>query len=224
MLRPISLLVYFFLLLADILLIAFNLEAYRITTKPLLMLLLVIYVLYSNAAIPGTYRNLLLAALLFSSVGDDLLLYDGNTLFLPGLGSFLVAHLFYIIFFLKIRYNNPPVPSCKYPYIILNAAVVIAFFMFLLPHTGAFTLPVIIYGLTISVTVQSVIHAFHFSRQKTAFYCIAGAILFMISDSLIAVQKFARPFPGGDILVMLTYGLGQYGLVYGGVKYFKSKG
>ncbi|MDQ0105655.1 putative membrane protein YhhN [Chitinophaga terrae (ex Kim and Jung 2007)] len=224
MLRSSSLLLYFLLLLADILLIAFHAEAYRVATKPLLMLLLVIYALYSNVAIPGAYRSFLLAALLFSSLGDDLLLYDGDRLFLPGLGSFFLAHIAYIVFFLKIRYSNPPVPLCKYPYIFLNAAAAIAFILFLAPYTGSFTWPVILYALAISINVQSTIHAFHFKRQPMAIYCVIGAVLFMISDSLIAFQKFYQPIPGGDMLVMLTYGLAQSGLVYGSVKYFESKG
>ncbi|RFS24064.1 lysoplasmalogenase [Chitinophaga silvatica] len=224
MLRPNSLLVFFFLLLADLVLVALNLNEYRVATKPLLTLLLVIYVLYSRSPVPKGFRNLLLTALLFSSLGDDLLLYDNGSLFLPGLGSFLIAHIFYIIFFLKIRYSNPPTPACKYPFIFLNAAVVILFLLFLMPYLGPFKIPVIIYALTISITVQSVLHSFHFNRQPAGWYCITGAVLFLISDSLIAVGKFYHPFPGSDILVMLTYGLAQFGLVFGSLKYFESKG
>jgi uncharacterized membrane protein YhhN len=221
MLRPKHLIIYFLVLLADILLIALDLDSYRFATKPLLMILLAVYVLYTDVKIPRTYRILLLLALFFSSLGDDLLLLEN--LFLPGLGSFLVAHLMYIFFFLKIRYSNPPVPPCKYHFVFLNAAVVIVFILFLVPYLGSLTIPVIIYSTTISIMVQSVLHAFHFRRQPIAWYCMAGAVLFLISDSLIALGRFYHPLPGGDILVMLTYGLAQWGLIYGSTEYFRVK-
>lgn len=221
MLRPRSLIIYFLVLLADILLIAFDKDSCRYATKPLLVVLLAIYVLYADVKIPRSFRIFLLMALFFSSLGDDLLLF--NNLFLPGLGSFLVAHIMYIIFFLKIRYSNLPVPFCKYPLVFLNAAVVIVFILFLVPYLGSLTIPVMVYALALSITVQSVLHAFHFRRQPAGWYCMAGAVLFLISDSLIAVGKFYHPLPGGDILVMLTYGFAQWGLVYGSTEYFRKR-
>lgn len=221
MLRPIIMIIYFVLLLADVLLIALGKEEYRFCTKPLLMILLAVYVLYADVKMPGSFRAFLLLALFFSSVGDDLLLF--NSLFLPGLGSFFVAHIMYIVFFLKIRYRNLPVPLCRYPYIFLNAAVVIAFILFLLPYLGSLAMPVILYAIVISIMLQSVLHAFHFARQPAGWYCLIGALLFVISDGLIATGKFYHPLPGGDILVMLTYGFAQWALVVGSTAYFRVK-
>jgi len=221
MLRPKHLIVYFLVLLADILLIAFGKEEYRYATKPLLMILLAVYTLYTNIKMPRSFRIFILLALFFSSLGDDLLLFDH--LFLPGLGSFFIAQVMYCIFFLKIRYSNLPVPLCRYPYILLNAAVIILFLLFLLPHLGSLAVPVIAYAITLFFLVQCVLHAFHFSRQPSGWYSLIGAILFTISDALIATGKFYRPLPAGDILVMLTYGFAQWGLVYGGTEYFRVK-
>ncbi|TWF44460.1 putative membrane protein YhhN [Chitinophaga polysaccharea] len=221
MFRTGSFIIYFLVLLVDILFIATDYASLRFLSKPLLMLLLIVYVLYVPVKIPRDYRIPLLLALFFSSIGDDLLLF--SSLFLPGLGSFLLAHVMYIIFFLKIRYSNPPVPSCKYPLIFLHAAIIIFFILYLAPHLGNLAIPVIIYALTISVMVQSVLHAFHFRRQPAAWYCLIGALLFMFSDSLIAVGKFVHPLWGGDILVMLTYGIAQWGLVIGSTEYFAGK-
>lgn len=213
--------IYFLVLLADMLLIAFNKESCRFATKPVLMILLAVYVLYSNAKMPRDYRIFLLLALVFSSLGDDLLLFPN--LFLPGLGGFLLAHVMYIIFFLKIRYSNPPVPLCRYPLILLNAAIVILFILFMAPYLGNLIVPVIVYAFALSITVQSVLHAFHFRRQPAGWYCIIGAVLFLLSDLLIAVGKFYHSFPGGDVIVMLTYGFAQWGLVYGSTEYFRRK-
>ncbi len=221
MFRPKHLIIYFLVLLADILLIAFGREEYRYATKPLLMILLAVYVLYANVKMPRSFRIFLLLALFFSSLGDDLLLFEN--LFLPGLGSFFIAQVMYCIFFLKIRYSNLPVPLCRYPYIFLNAAVIILFILFLLPYLGGLAIPVIAYSITLFFLVQCVLHAFHFRRQPTGWYALVGAMLFVISDAMIAVGKFYHPFPGGDILVMLTYGFAQWGLVYGSTEYFRVK-
>ncbi|MFY0253228.1 lysoplasmalogenase [Chitinophaga sp. 30R24] len=218
MLRTRSLLIYILILLADILLIVLHRADLRYTTKPLLMVPLVVYVLYAKVKMSWPFRLFLLLALFFSSIGDDLLLHDN--LFLPGLASFLFAQIMYLVFFLKIRFSNVPIPSCKYPFIFLNAAAVIVFILFLLPYLGALTLPVVIYAVMLSIMVQSTLHAFHFWRQQAGWYCVAGATLFLASDTLIAIDKFYHPLPGGNIIVMLTYGLAQLGLVYGGISYF----
>ncbi|PSL49075.1 putative membrane protein YhhN [Chitinophaga niastensis] len=221
MLKSKWLILYFVTLLADIIFIALDMDTFRYATKPLLMVILAVYLLGSGVKMPGSSRPLLLLALFFSFGGDVLLLFD--KFFLPGLGSFLLAHVMYIAFFLKIRYSNHPIPLCKYPLVFLNAAVVIVFILFLLPYLGSLAIPVIIYAITISITVQSVLHAFHFRQQPAGWYCIIGAVLFLVSDSLIATGKFYHPLPYGGILVMLTYGIAQWGLVYGSIRYFTER-
>ncbi|CAL1520886.1 lysoplasmalogenase [Chitinophaga sp. MM2321] len=221
MLKSKWLILYFVTLLADLTLIGLQMDAYRYTTKPLLMLILAIYFFQAEITIPKGHRSLMLAALLFSFLGDVLLMFDH--LFLPGLGSFLVAHLFYIAFFLKIRFSGTPRPLCKWGLVILNAAVIIGFILFMFPHLGSMTIPIIIYSIVISITLQSVLHAFRFTIHPAGWYCLAGAILFICSDAMIAIGKFYHPITAGGIWVMLTYGIAQWGLVYGSVRYFQER-
>jgi uncharacterized membrane protein YhhN len=115
------------------------------------------------------------------------------------------------------------VPLCKYPLILLTAAAVILFILFMAPYLGSLTIPVIIYAAVISFMLLSALHAFHFRRQRAGLYCVTGALLFIISDALIATGKFYHSFPGSGILVMLTYGVAQYALVYGGTEYFRER-
>jgi len=194
----------------------------RYITKPLLTVVLGMYVLSESGFIKRSYLPFLLLALLFSFTGDVLLMFDqlNPAYFLGGLGSFWLAHLMYIAFFLKIRYSNPPVPLCKYPWIFLNAAFLIGFIIYLLPSLGDLKIPVIIYAITICITVQSSLHAFHHGWQKAGPYCVSGAVLFLLSDSLIALGKFVAPLPANGVLVMITYGLAQWLLVTGAVMYF----
>nr|WP_295869011.1 lysoplasmalogenase [uncultured Chitinophaga sp.] len=210
---------YFVTLFADLVLISLDMDSLRFATKPLLVPLLAVYFLTAGATVPARQKAWMYSAMLFCLLGDVLLMFDH--LFLPGLGCFLAGHVFYIFFFLTIRYSNPPVPLCKYHWVFLNAAAVIGYVLFLMPYLGSMVIPVIIYSLVISIMLQSVIHAFHYRYQRMAWYCLGGAMLFVLSDSLIALGRFYHPLPAGGQLVMLTYGLAQAGLVYGAVQYYR---
>ncbi|MET6998965.1 lysoplasmalogenase [Chitinophaga defluvii] len=225
MLKSIWLVLYFITLLADLIFVGFDMGAIRFTSKPLLMVLLALYFMSNTGHVRAIYRYLLLAALAFSFGGDVLLMFDGRgmTFFIAGLGSFLLAHMMYILFFLKIRYTNDPRPDCHYFAAFITEAIVIAFIFFMLPYLGDMTIPVIIYAIGISFTLLCALHAFRLQQQTAGWYCILGAILFIISDSLIAVGKFYQPIPLGGVLVMLTYGLAQAGLVYGSTRYLNSR-
>ncbi|WP_143308258.1 lysoplasmalogenase [Chitinophaga vietnamensis] len=220
MLKSRWLTIYAFTLLADLVLVGLRMDSYRYATKPLLTIILAAYVISSAGSMPIVFRRFLLLALLFSLGGDVLLMFEAPACFLYGLGSFLLAHVMYIFFFLKIRYSGSHPPLCRYPLIFLNVIYLLAFLVFMFPMLGSLKIPVIIYAITIFVMVQSVLHAFHFRQEPEGWYCIIGAVLFMLSDTLIATGKFYHPLPANGLLVMLTYGLAQLGLVYGAVKFF----
>lgn len=213
---------YFLVLLTDLIAIAANVDALRYIAKPLLMPLLGAGLLAAiHRLLPAIFRNLLLTALFFSWVGDILLL--GDQYFLPGLGSFLLAHLAYIGFFLKVRYTNYPLPLCKYLLIFLTEAIVLGFLFFMFPYLGKLTVPVIIYAIAISFTLLCAMHAFRFREQPMGWYCIAGAILFICSDAMIALARFYHAFPAAGICIMLTYGLAQWMLINGSTRYLLSR-
>ncbi|WP_298740175.1 lysoplasmalogenase [uncultured Chitinophaga sp.] len=213
---------YFLVLPADLIAIAADAETLRYITKPLLMPLLGAGLLAAIHLLrPAAFRNLLLTALFFSWLGDILLLWDQY--FLPGLGSFLLAHLAYIGFFLKVRYTNYPLPLCKYPLIFLTEALVLAFLFFMFPHLRKLAVPVTIYAIAISFTLLCAMHAFRFKEQTMGWYCIGGAILFICSDAMIAVARFYHSFPAAGICIMLTYGLAQWALINGSTRYLLSR-
>jgi len=213
---------YFTTLAIHLFAIAMHVHMLQSITKVLLMPLLGIYLLGAIYRLrPVIFRNLLLAALFFSWTGDMLLLQD--RLFLPGLGSFLLAHLAYIGFFLKVRYTNHPLPLCKYPFIFLTEIIVLAFLFFMFPYLGSMRVPVIIYAIAISFTLLCAMHAFRLQEQPMGWYCIAGAVLFICSDAAIAVQHFYRSFPAAGVFIMATYGLAQWGLTTGSSRYLNSR-
>ncbi|GAA0532858.1 lysoplasmalogenase [Chitinophaga japonensis] len=213
---------YFAVLAIHLTAIAAGADTTRYLTKPLLIPLLGAYLLTNIHALqPAVFRNLLLTALFFSWAGDVLLLWDRY--FLAGLACFLLAHLAYIGFFLKVRYSNPPRPLCKIPLILLVEAVVLAFLFFIYPYLGGMTVPVVIYAIAISFILLCSLHAFRFREQPMAWFCVGGAILFIGSDAMIALQRFYQSFPTAGIWIMLTYGLAQWAITEGSGRYLISR-
>jgi uncharacterized membrane protein YhhN len=155
--------------------------------------------------------NLILAmALAFSSLGDALLDLDPERLFIKGLLAFLAAHLVYILLFVRNR-ARPLRP--KLWRLALVAAVLIyslLLSLWLAPSLGAMAAPVMIYVCVITVMAVSAILA-RFSKP----WVYTGVILFLISDSILAVDKFKSPVPLRGYLIWTTYYLAQCGIAIG---------
>jgi uncharacterized membrane protein YhhN len=155
--------------------------------------------------------NLILAmALAFCSLGDVLLDLDPPHLFLKGLFAFLVAHFIYILLFVR-NWTRPLRPR---GWQLGMTAVVLTYSMllshWLSPNLGTIAGPVMLYVCAITVMVVA---AFLVKFSKPWVY--SGAILFLLSDSIIAVSKFKTPVFMRDYLVWATYYLGQYGISIG---------
>lgn len=148
-------------------------------------------------------------ALSFSCLGDIFLDLPGN-FFIQGLVSFLVAHFIYILLFVR-NWPRPLRPNGLQ--LALSAAVLISSLLlsnWLSPNLGAMAKPVMVYICAITVMVVSSILA-GFSKP----YVWMGAVLFMISDSMIAAGRFKTPVTLAEYLIWATYYLGQYGIAIG---------
>lgn len=149
-------------------------------------------------------------ALSFSCLGDIFLDLGSSRFFIHGLSSFLVAHLIYIVLFYR-SWKRPLRPSFS-QLILLILILIYSLLManWLSPSLGAFANPVMIYVCVITAMVLSSILA-GFSKP----WIWIGAVLFLISDSIIAAGKFKGGVPFRDILVWSTYYIGQYGIAIG---------
>ena len=166
-------------------------------------------------------RGLLLGALLASLLGDTILMFadKGALFFVLGLIAFLLAHILYILLFVRITPSGKAFDKKKYRIGSLLVAVYLAIFLsYLMPHLGTMLLPVGIYGITISLML---ILAWRYSLSITNpadKMVILGAILFVCSDSILAINKFVNPVNGTSILIMCTYIPAQFLLVSGILK------
>lgn len=183
-------------------------------TKSLLMPLLAVW-FYLRAKHPWQAGERWMAAgLLLSWIGDVLLIKGNEPLFfMTGLGSFLLAQLSYAQGFAKMPGNQPGLLRQNPFWALPILVVAVGMLWWLFPVLGDLKLPVTIYVGAISLMVLS---ALHFGNQQPGrLWLVLGASCFMLSDALLAINKFAAPIPLAGFWIMLTYGIAQYGLVRG---------
>ena len=182
----------------------------RVVTKPLIMITLFGYYFLSS----NRKDRLFLTALFFAFLGDTFLLSDD--LFLFGLGSFLVMQLLYAICFYKQSGLLNTVKTIGIVLVITSTVVVL---MQILPSTGPdLKLPVIVYTSAIALMAVTAIGRNHIPIDQYRLI-LFGVVAFLISDSLLGINKFGGGFELAGLLVMSTYILAQYLIVKGYLRY-----
>lgn len=173
---------------------------YLVKAAPIIILLFIAI----NA--DTTVRIWVMLALLFSAAGDVALSLDGERYFVHGLALFLIAHLWYVVAF------GQTMAFQAASIIPLTFITLFALYLIrkLYPALGGLRIPVLCYiAVIIAMGVAASLHA------PFSWLLIAGAIIFMLSDSSIAIHKFLHPIPGRDFIVMSTYYVAQFLLVMG---------
>lgn len=152
-----------------------------------------------------------MVALVFSLIGDVFLMLPGNY-FIPGLASFLVAHLFYIALF---RQGQAWFPSKK----ALASVLAVGASMYAVIWGGLGD-PILKGAVAAYVCVialmaaQAIGRATASPRDGGASWVALGACIFMVSDSLIAINKFVTPVPLSSLWILATYYVAQMLIVH----------
>ena len=217
---------YWFLLFAVILigeLVGIQLQNKEIQFffKPLIIPALIGYLDSQLLSITKGINKWVLAALLFSLLGDVFLMFEGKNsiFFLLGLSSFLLAHIFYIVFFHQVRLREKVKGN---PLLLVIVVIYYAALITLLsPYLFDMKIPVLVYGIVISFMFMLAMHMLFIKNKPAGQWMMIGALLFVMSDSLLAINKFYMPFEAAGVLIMLTYGLAQLFIVEGTVKYIR---
>jgi uncharacterized membrane protein YhhN len=206
---------YWVLVLIELTVPLFALPWINYFVKPLLMPALIILLL--QGANPIRSKKLVLIGLIFSWLGDVFLLFETKNplFFICGLASFLLTHVCYVIYFLAHRKSSISLLN-KQPIIILLVIVYGAgLFVFLLPYLGVLKIPVLVYAVVICSMLLSAVHVYSKVNVPSNKLYVAGALLFVVSDSLLAVNKFYHPIVLSHTSIMLTYCMAQYFIVSG---------
>lgn len=183
--------------------------------KPIPVLVLAALVLPRE----GRYCRLVVAGLALSAVGD-VFLELGPQRFLPGVGAFFLAHLAYIAAFLSAEKRLRPLAAL--PALLLGILV----FPRLLPGLEKQNLfvPVLVYTVALCVMVWRSLARLAPGAAAPLYAGALGAFAFALSDSLLALDRFApegAPIPGVRYAILGLYWLGQLGIALSAPRTFR---
>jgi len=168
-------------------------------TKPLATALIIAVAAAATAPVPAAYKWFILAGLVFSLLGDIALMFPDKW-FQAGLVAFLAAQVLYILAF-KPQPGHPVSPLTFLPFVLYGLLM----FFLLAPHLGPLKVPVFVYVAAITLMAGFAAARYVDRGGTKPLLAFAGAILFLVSDSVLAYDRFARKIPGARILVLGTY-------------------
>jgi uncharacterized membrane protein YhhN len=171
--------------------------------KPLTTSLILLLALLAPNPVPPFYRYAIIAGLCLSLLGDIFLMLPVDH-FLHGLVSFLLAHLCYIAAFAVRTGFSTPIWTLA-PFLLYGIVMV----RLLWPHVGKLKLPVLVYMAVILVMGWQAFAQWQQYGSVSAFLALGGAVLFVLSDTLLALDRFRRSFWSAHALILGTYYVAQ---------------
>lgn len=185
--------------------------------KPLIMIWMAVYFLSFSKKKSFTVPVLL--AFFFSWVGDNFLMFSekGEIFFFAGVGGFFLAQLTYIYIFSRFYEEKRPGFLRKKPYFIIPFLLYVgAIYYILLPGLEGMMKPVILL-YAISLMGMSMMALNRRGRVNPPSFrnVFTGSILFLLSDSMIAINKFTAEFSHAGFWIMITYISAQYLIMRG---------
>lgn len=183
---------------------ALALPALTFVFKPLTTLIVIAYAWPRGRAGDPMLRRCVLAGLLLSLGGDVALMWPEQG-FLSGLVSFLLAHLAYLAAFVRARRL-----AARPAVFVVYAAVAGLILAQLWPGVpGPLRLPVVAYVLCLASMAAQAAVLWRLGATRGLVLALGGA-LFLLSDALLATNKFAGPLPLATLWVLASYWLAQW--------------
>jgi alkenylglycerophosphocholine hydrolase len=169
-------------------------ETVALVCKPLPVAILAIGVARTGDR-PGSW--LLAAALAVDAVADGVI----ELVFLGGLGLFLVGHVLRIVAFTADVRSLRPMRAIPFIGLAAGASSLVV------PTAGALGVPIVLYAFAIATMGWRA--AARVDGSVAGWLGLVGAVLFLVSDSLLAVNRFVTPLAAVDLTVMGTYWAAQ---------------
>lgn len=206
-------------------------DVIRFCSKPLLMIVLILLYARSIGGPANAFHKLMVAAFFFSWIGDVALMFvprfaedltlmgftkDPN-FFLVGLVGFLIAHLLYVGAFARVTDKTAEALLPKKWWVLVPLIIYMGVLLSLLvpainakPETQPFLIPVLVYSTVIATMTLFAINRYRRVNDQSFALVFGGALLFMFSDSIIAINKFVAPFELARVAIMVLYITAQY--------------
>ncbi|MDZ4071479.1 MAG: lysoplasmalogenase [Sediminibacterium sp.] len=157
-----------------------------------------------------------LVAILFAFIGDMLLVIINDLLFLPGMIAYIVNLFFLCIFFLQLQ--KIQLRQLMKPILVVLTLALVGYFVygFLGEKLKQFQLPVLIYMVFVAITAALAMNTTqHPQLHRTGWYFFIGILVFILSNTILVLNRFHFLYHNLYVAVMLTYGAAQYLLARG---------
>ncbi|MCD8410826.1 lysoplasmalogenase [Tenacibaculum finnmarkense] len=201
--------IFLIIAILDVYAVIIQNKSLEIIFKPLLMTSLA--VLYLVSIKKDEKANFWLVSALFFSFWGDVFLLDKTNYFVFGLGSFLVAHIMYIKMTVNFLRKTAIVKIVKSA--IIFVALFVSVFLLIKDNLGEMLVPVLVYGTAISGFGTCALLNYQQEKSTENMVLLLGAILFIASDSGIALNNFYNPTHFFDITIIILYVLAQFLIV-----------
>lgn len=170
---------------------------------------------------PFKTKKWLLSALLFSWIGDCILMFadKGELYFIFGLVAFLIAHIVLIVLFTKQKSEHKSFKKSFFWVGFACATLYLATMLsLLLPSLGDLRFPVTAYALTITIMLKTALKGTFDWNGNAKYMVLIGAVFFVASDSILAINKFYSPIDSASYSIMITYLIAQFCITDGILK------
>ncbi|EKT3957061.1 lysoplasmalogenase [Flavobacterium psychrophilum] len=201
-----------------LLLFIFNQDNIAWYFKPFLLPFLILATYKSDAF---ETKKWLLYALTFSWIGDIILLFASKNelYFILGLVSFLIAHILFIVLFIKQKSEGNYTKKCLFWLgFVVVLVYIISILSLLFTKLGNLKIPVFVYAFTISIMLITAIKGYFTWQKPMNILILIGALFFIVSDSFLSINKFYNPILSAQFIIMFTYLVAQYCITAGVLK------
>lgn len=219
------LILFFIVGLGELIAVAMDIEVLQWVFKPLIMVVLGAFYFFGTSE-PSPLAKAVVGAIVFSWIGDVCLMFQGvsEMYFMAGLGAFFIAHLCYVMAYnqhVKKKEGTGLHGIQKFRFSLPIVLAGTGLITILYAHLGALKILVTLYAIVLMVMTLQALFRYGYTNPVSFWFVFVGALLFMVSDSLIAVNKFLTSFELAGLTIMATYILAQFLIIRGLIFHFE---
>jgi uncharacterized membrane protein YhhN len=154
----------------------------------------------------SAYRVLVLSALICSIIADTMLMVVEVDLMKQGIIFFMLAHVLYIAAF-SLAYDYRPWNLAVAGILLMLLAV---FYRGIRGSAGRMRIPIMVYAVVLCAMLFFALSCFNLEFTRREGLVVSGALLFVVSDFLLAYLTFIRPHRYESVIVWAVYAPGQF--------------
>jgi uncharacterized membrane protein YhhN len=189
----------------------------KVLIMPPLMVMFILNLKFDS----NRLHKYMFAGLFFSWIGDVLLEVPGGgeIMFIAGLAGFLISLVLYAVVFFSAPGKNE-IFGQRFYLLIPVLLYGIAMGLYLFDHLGEMLVPVIVYETAMITMLAGAVSRIGKVNRTSYLIVLSGAIFFIISDSVLALDKFVQPVSLSTLIIMGTYIAAQWLITTGYIKQF----